>query len=108
VGQAVQILKPANHRFPRQVSGQIQMRYAMEGGRVREMYEASLKKQSRIDREVPEVREIIECVEDYVKSVESITSPTYSEVDQTGAVAEKRCNCAGWDRYADVQGKDRL
>ena len=102
------MLEPASDCVQSPVSGQIQMRNTMECGCVREINEVRLKKKGRIEREVPQVCEVIECIDDDVESTEAVTSPMEDEVDQTRAAAEEHCNSARGDGHADVKVEDSL
>ena len=67
-----------------------------------------MKKKGRVDGEVPQVREVIERIEDDVESTEAVTSPMEDEVDQTRAAAQEHCRSPRRDRHADVKGEDGL
>lgn len=84
------------------------MHNMMECRCVWEIHEAHLNKKGRIKREVPQVREVIECIEDDVESTEAVAFLMEDEVDQTRAAAEEHCNSARGDGHANVKVEDSL
>jgi hypothetical protein len=47
---------------------------SVEDNRVREIHETRAEQQGRIEREVPQVGEVIDCIEDRLEVTEGITS----------------------------------
>jgi hypothetical protein len=60
--------------FPSPSCCQIKMGNSVEDNRVREIHETRAEQQGRIEREVPQVGEVIDCIEDRLEVTEGITS----------------------------------
>ena len=78
----IKIIETSHNCFPGPTGHQIQMRDTVKNGSVREMHEAHFEQCNRVDREVLQVRKIIDRLEERAESTVVVAPCVQHKADQ--------------------------